>query len=95
MIPFQAEILQLKSKGYADDQVKDWLALNGLVVTRQAVQQFVKKNGNAIIESADKNPQVALKSKEEVSTSLPKTGFHEVVDSIKAKNSNSEVRRNS
>lgn len=43
MEPFTAQIFDLKNRGYADDQVKEWLELNGLVVSRQAVQQFVKK----------------------------------------------------
>lgn len=41
--PFQAEVFALKTKGYADGQIRDWLKLNGLDVSRQAVQQFVKR----------------------------------------------------
>lgn len=41
--PFRAQIFELKAKGYADWQVKDWLAANGVEVSRQAVQQFIKK----------------------------------------------------
>jgi hypothetical protein len=41
--PFRSQILELKSNGYADWQVRDWLAGNGLEVSRQAVQQFFKK----------------------------------------------------
>ena len=40
--PFRAQIFELKAKGYADWQVRDWLAENGLEVSRQAVQQFIK-----------------------------------------------------
>jgi hypothetical protein len=43
MEPYRAQIFALKSKGYADSQVRDWLATNGVIVSRQAVQQFVKK----------------------------------------------------
>lgn len=50
MEPFRAQILDLKNRGYADDQVKEWLALNGLVVSRQAVQQFVKKEAKTAPE---------------------------------------------
>lgn len=41
--PFRSQIFELKAKGYADWQVRDWLAENGLEVSRQAVQQFIKK----------------------------------------------------
>jgi hypothetical protein len=41
--PFRSQILELKANGYADWQVRDWLAGNGLEVSRQAVQQFFKK----------------------------------------------------
>ena len=44
--PFKKEILLLKERGFADWQVRDWLASNGLRVTRQAVQQFVHKHWN-------------------------------------------------
>lgn len=41
--PFRTQIFELKAKGYADWQVRDWLAANGLQISRQAVQQFIKK----------------------------------------------------
>lgn len=41
--PFRVQIFELKVKGYADWQVRDWLATNGLEISRQAVQQFIKK----------------------------------------------------
>ena len=41
--PFRSQIFELKAKGYADWQIRDWLAENGLEVSRQAVQQFIKK----------------------------------------------------
>ena len=40
---FRSGIFELKRKGYADAQIRDWLAENGLVVSRQAVQQFARK----------------------------------------------------
>ena len=45
--PFRSQIFELKAKGYADWQVRDWLAANGLEVSRQAVQQFIKKGEQA------------------------------------------------
>lgn len=45
--PFRSQIFELKAKGYADWQVRDWLAANGLEISRQAVQQFFKKEAKA------------------------------------------------
>lgn len=95
MEPFRAQILDLKKRGYADDQVKEWLALNGLVVSRQAVQQFVKKGANAIEATENKSNQTVTESTiDSGQTTLPKTGFHQVVADLQAQNSNSEPRRN-
>lgn len=41
--PFRVQIFELKMKGYADWQVRDWLATNGIETSRQAIQQFTKK----------------------------------------------------
>lgn len=45
--PFRSQIFELKAKGYADWQVRSWLAANGLEISRQAVQQFYKKKPKA------------------------------------------------
>jgi predicted transcriptional regulator len=55
---FRPQILELKAKGYANRQVRDWLAANGLSVSQQSVQQFLKKNtkldsSNGIINEDD------------------------------------------
>lgn len=47
--PFRAQIFELKAKNYADWQIRDWLAENGLDVTRQAVQQYVQKHRHEIV----------------------------------------------
>lgn len=41
--PFRAQILELKAKGYANWQIRDWLAANGLKVSQEAVRKFIKK----------------------------------------------------
>lgn len=60
--PFRSQIFELKAKGYADWQVRDWLAENGLTVSRQAVQQFIKKGDKGqrvhAAESTEKAPRV-------------------------------------
>lgn len=48
--PFKAQIFELKFKGYADWQVADWLGKNNVEVSRQAVQQFCKKEAAAFEE---------------------------------------------
>ncbi|WP_232460043.1 hypothetical protein [Curvibacter sp. AEP1-3] len=40
--PFQAQIFELKAKGYANWQVCEWLAANGLKVSPEAVRKFIK-----------------------------------------------------
>jgi len=40
--PFQAQIFELKAKGYANWQVCEWLAANGVKVSQEAVRKFIK-----------------------------------------------------
>lgn len=40
---YEQEINELKSKGYTDDQIRQWLAKNNVVVSREAVRRFAKK----------------------------------------------------
>jgi len=40
--PFKAQIFELKAKGYANWQVREWLASNGIKVTQEAVRKFIK-----------------------------------------------------
>ena len=39
--PFQAQIFELKAKGYANWQVCQWLEANGLKVSQEAVRKFI------------------------------------------------------
>jgi hypothetical protein len=50
LAPFKFQIFELKNKGYADWQVRDWLEKNGITVSRQAIQQFCKKESAALDE---------------------------------------------
>lgn len=46
--PFQAQIFELKAKGYANWQVCQWLEANGLKVSQEAVRKFIKsRDGSA------------------------------------------------
>lgn len=43
LLPFAGQIKLLKEQGYTDLQVRDWLAANGVEVSREAVRKFIKK----------------------------------------------------
>ncbi len=46
--PFQAQIFELKAKGYANLQVCEWLAANGVKVSQEGLRKFIKsRDGNA------------------------------------------------
>lgn len=50
LIPFADQIWTLKTQGYTDLQIRDWLAENGVEVSRETVRKFIKKaakTGNA------------------------------------------------
>lgn len=57
LAPFQTQIFELKSKGYADWQIKDWLSSNGVAISRQAVQQFIKKGEKSKIIDSLSSPK--------------------------------------
>lgn len=107
--PFREKIFTLKKEGYADLQVKKWLASNGILISRQAIQQFIKKNKgtentavytNTEIKTESQNTgqttqqNTTEKNNETIQTNLPLTGFHAVVANIAEKNSSFDPRRN-
>lgn len=47
LIPFTDQIKQLKTQGYTDLQIRDWLAENGLEVSRETVRKFIKNAGKS------------------------------------------------
>lgn len=103
--PFREKILTLKKERYTDSQVKNWLASNGILISRQAIQQFIKKNKEVKNREIETNtepqntgqttPQKTTgEINETTQTNLPLTGFHTVVANIAAQNSGSDPRRN-
>jgi hypothetical protein len=38
---YLSQILQLKKSGYSNPQIRDWLEMNHIVVTHQAVRKFI------------------------------------------------------
>ncbi len=43
---FKTEIRSLKRQGYSDMQVRDWLAKNGLSVSRESVRKYIARHLN-------------------------------------------------
>jgi hypothetical protein len=41
MEKYVSQILHLKKNGYSNPQIRDWLEMNQIVVTHQAVRQFI------------------------------------------------------
>lgn len=41
--PFQAQIFELKAKGYANWQVCEWLSENGVKVSQEGLRKFIKR----------------------------------------------------
>lgn len=45
--PFKEQIFELKARGYANWQIRDWLASNGIDVTQESVRKFVVTRGES------------------------------------------------
>lgn len=44
LTPYKVAIFELKEKGYANGQIAEFLEINGLKVTAEAVRKFIKSN---------------------------------------------------
>jgi hypothetical protein len=62
---FEKDIRELKANGYTDDQIRIWLAENNLIVSREAVRQFVKKFGKGeVIPTLEQDTKMVEKPTE-------------------------------
>lgn len=61
---YESEIKQLKSNGYTDQQVREWLATIGIEISREAVRRFAKKIRDSQ-PPLDRNTQVKAKTEHE------------------------------
>lgn len=52
--PFKAQIFELRELGYANWQIRDWLATNGIEVTQESVRKFVVTRASADAQLANK-----------------------------------------
>lgn len=60
---YEQEIGELKSKGYTDDQIRQWLAKNDVVVSREAVRRFAKKISQSPAPAISENKPVEVTEK--------------------------------
>ncbi|WP_075790644.1 hypothetical protein [Massilia putida] len=57
LLAFKDQIRALKHKGFSDMQVRDWLAQNGIQVSRENVRKFIKRHLVDLDENAVKDEQ--------------------------------------
>jgi hypothetical protein len=57
LLAFKEQIRALKQKGFSDMQVRDWLAQNGVQVSRENVRKFIKRHLVDVDESKTEDEQ--------------------------------------
>lgn len=57
LLAFKDQIRALKQKGFSDMQVRDWLAQNGVQVSRENVRKFIKRHLVDVEENTTKDEQ--------------------------------------
>lgn len=75
--PFQAQIFELKAKGYANWQVCEWLSENGVKVSQEGLRKFIKsRDGSAppSMPSANTAPASAAPKVSPASPDVPESG---------------------
>ena len=84
--PFQAQIFELKAKGYANWQVCEWLAANGLKVSPEAVRKFIKsRDGStspASMPSANTAPACAAPVVSSAPPAMPEADEASLADDL-------------
>ena len=63
--PFKAQIFELRELGYANGQIRDWLATNGIEVTQESVRKFVITRESANTQPANKEKAAAVKQSDQ------------------------------
>ena len=63
--PFRAQIFELRELGYANGQIRDWLATNGVEVTQESVRKFVVTRESANGPPANKEKTAVVKQSAE------------------------------
>ena len=63
--PFKAQIFELRELGYANGQIRDWLATNGIEVTQESVRKFVVTRESASAQSANREKAVVVRQSDQ------------------------------
>ena len=63
--PFKSQIFELRELGYANGQIRDWLATNGIEVTQESVRKFVITRESANAQPAIKEKAAAVKQSDQ------------------------------
>ena len=62
--PFKSQIFELRDLGYANGQIRDWLATNGIEVTQESVRKFVITRESADARPAHQEKTVAVRQRD-------------------------------
>jgi hypothetical protein len=63
--PFKSQIFELRELGYANGQIRDWLATNGIEVTQESVRKFVVTRESASAQPAQKEMAVVIRQSDQ------------------------------
>lgn len=63
--PFKAQIFELRDLGYANGQIRDWLATNGIEVTQESVRKFVMTRESASAQPAHQEKAVVVRPRDQ------------------------------
>ena len=63
--PFKSQIFELRELGYANGQIRDWLATNGIEVTQESVRKFVVTRESASAQPAYKEKAVVVRQSDQ------------------------------
>jgi hypothetical protein len=63
--PFKSQIFELRELGYANGQIRDWLATNGIEVTQESVRKFVVTRESASAQPAHKEKAVVVRPRDQ------------------------------
>lgn len=63
--PFKSQIFELRALGYANGQIRDWLATNGIEVTQESVRKFVVTRESASAQPTHKEMAVVIRQSDQ------------------------------
>ena len=63
--PFKSQIFELRELGYANGQIRDWLATNGIEVTQESVRKFVVTREGAGVQPTHKEKAVVVRERDQ------------------------------